>query len=315
MNNKFDFKDINLIPELCVVNSRSECDTSVIFGKHNFNLPVIPANMECVINYDIAEKLARNNYFYIMHRFIKDTIGFVTLMNYKKLMTSISIGVNQSDCALLYSIRQRGLNIDYITIDIAHGHALTVKAMITYIKLLFPETFIIAGNVCTPEAVIDLESWGADSVKVGISGGSGCTTFQNTGFGNRGYQASMIQDCARVAQKPIIADGGIKQPGDITKALVMGATMVMTGGMMSGFKDSPGEIIFKDNNVKYKEFWGSASMYQSGKTNRIEGTKNLVLYKDKTILEELVFLQECLQSSISYGGGNDLSILNTVKWK
>ena len=88
----------------------------------------------------------------------------------------------------------------------------------------------------------------------------------------------------------------------------------MVGGMMSGFKDSPGNLIDL-NGMKKKEFWGSASQFQSNKTNRIEGTKILVEYKDKSILDEMVYLQECLQSSISYGGGNSLSSLKNVKWK
>ena len=113
---------------------------------------------------------------------------------------------------------------------------------------------------------------------------------------------------------PIIADGGIKVPADIAKSIVLGATMVMVGGMMSGFKDSPGNLIDL-NGMKKKEFWGSASQFQSNKTNRIEGTKILVEYKDKSILDEMVYLQECLQSSISYGGGNSLSSLKNVKWK
>ena len=116
-----------------------------------------------------------------------------------------------------------------------------------------------------------------------------------------------------VATKPIIADGGIKVPGDIAKSLVLGATMVMIGGMLSGFKDSPGHLVNVDGKNK-KEFWGSASQFQSGKSNRIEGTKLLIDYKDRSILDEMKYLEECLQSSISYGGGTDLSCFNQVKW-
>ena len=116
-----------------------------------------------------------------------------------------------------------------------------------------------------------------------------------------------------VATVPIIADGGIKNPGDIAKALTLGDSMIMTGGMLSGYDDSPGQIVRIDGK-EYKEFWGSASSYQSGKTNRIEGKKNLVEYKEKSIFEGLKWIEECLQSSISYGGGKDLSTFDTVKW-
>jgi GMP reductase len=112
---------------------------------------------------------------------------------------------------------------------------------------------------------------------------------------------------------PIVADGGIKVPGDITKSIVLGASMVMIGGMLSGFSDSPGNLITSEHG-SFKEFWGSASVYQSGKKNRIEGTKNLIPYKSRSIFDELFYLEECLQSSISYGGGSDLSCLNSVEW-
>lgn len=112
---------------------------------------------------------------------------------------------------------------------------------------------------------------------------------------------------------PNIADGGVRTPADITKSIVLGASMVMVGGMLAGFNDSPGNLIDIDG-VSKKEFWGSASQFQSGKTERIEGKKILIDYKDKSILDELKYIEECLQSSISYGGGRDISCLKSVKW-
>lgn len=142
---------------------------------------------------------------------------------------------------------------------------------------------------------------------------SACTTWPTTGFGSRNCQASTIYECSKVATKPIIADGGIRVPGDIAKSIVLGATMVMVGGMLSGFSDSPGHLVSIDGKYK-KEFWGSASQFQSGKSNRIEGTKILLDYKDYSILDELKYLEECLQSSISYGGGKEVDDLYSVKW-
>jgi GMP reductase len=173
-------------------------------------------------------------------------------------------------------------------------------------------TFIIAGNVSTPKAVIDLERWGADAIKVGIGPGSACTTYPTTGFGSRNCQASVVYECSSISDVPIIADGGIKNPGDIAKSLVLGATMVMVGGMFAGFIDSPGELM-QIGDKMYKEYWGSASS-QSGKSDRIEGTRNLIEFKDKSILDEYSYLEQCLQSSISYGGGNNLDAFLQVKW-
>ncbi len=118
-------------------------------------------------------------------------------------------------------------------------------------------------------------------------------------------------DCAAEARMPIVADGGIKAPGDIAKAVVLGADMVMVGGMLSGFLDSPGGIVVHDGR-RYKDFWGSASAYQDGKTSRIEGTKNLVPIKEMRVLEYMKYLEECLQSSISYAGGKDVAALKGV---
>jgi GMP reductase len=308
---KFDFNDINLVPKKCIVHSRNECSTKVKLGDHEFNIPIIPANMECVIDEKIAINLFNNGYFYIMHRF-GDTYLFMKKLKKLGILTSISIGVNEDSYQLLNKLLHENLIPDYITIDIAHGHSVLVEKMIKYLKLNFT-SFIIAGNISTSEAIIDLESWGADATKVGIGPGSACTTYPATGFGSRNCQASVIYECSKVATKPIIADGGIKEPGDISKSLCMGATMIMIGGMLSGYSDSPGNTI-EYNGKKFKEFWGSASVHQSNKKDRIEGKKILIDYKDQTILEGYQYLKECLQSSISYGGGNDLSCFNNVKF-
>lgn len=310
---KFEFEQINLIPRKSIVESRSECDTSVKFGNFTFKMPVIPANMECVINEELAIKLASNGYFYIMHRFVDNIISFIEKMNNLNLITSISIGVNEESYDLIKSIANLGLKLDFITIDIAHGHSIKMERMLNWLRQQMPDSFLIAGNVSTIKAVEELTSWGADCIKIGIGPGSACTTWPTTGFGSRNCQASTIEECSKY-YVPIIADGGIKVPSDIAKSIVLGATMVMVGGLMSGFKDSPGNLI-NLNGVKKKEFWGSASQFQSNKTNRIEGTKILVDYKDKSILDEMIYLQECLQSSISYGGGNNLSSLRNVEWK
>jgi GMP reductase len=110
----------------------------------------------------------------------------------------------------------------------------------------------------------------------------------------------------------VICDGGIKTPADITKAIVMGASMVMVGGMLSSFLDSPGRTVEIDD-VKYKEFYGSASARQGNKS-RIEGMVKLNKMKNTSIVEYMEYLTECLQSSISYGGGKDLDDLHSVKW-
>jgi len=310
----FDYSDVILIPQKGIVNSRNECDTSVKLGNFTFKIPVIPANMESVIDEDLCIKLAENGYFYIMHRFGIDNKAFIKKMKSLGLFTSISIGVNEDSYDLIADLVHGDLMPDFITIDIAHGHSIKMENMIKFIKTFGSNSFIICGNICTKEAVIDLTEWGADCLKVGIAPGEVCTTYQNTSFGSRGHQASTILELSSISELPIIADGGIRKNGDINVALSMGASMIMVGGMLSGFEDSPGNVIVV-NGIHHKEFWGSASQYQSNKKNRIEGTKVLKVLKNRSIIDELISIEESIQSGISYAGGVDISSLKKVKYK
>lgn len=324
MKDNFDFSDVNLVPKLGIVGSRSECDTSTQIGKNKFKLPVIPANMQSIIDEDLAIKLATEGYFYVMHRFDIDTIEFIRKCKASNVISSISLGVNDSDYELLGQMLAYDLYPDYITIDIAHGHSIKMKAMLEHIKKIqeFKNTFIIAGNACTIEATVDLAKWGANAVKLGIGGGLACSTYMETKFGNRGMQASMINEIVEYKNNftiipndvLIISDGAIRERGDINVALAMGADLVMVGGLFSGHIDSPGEIV-EIEGKKYKGYWGSASQHQSGKTNRIEGVKHQVPLKDKTVMEEMQSITEAIQSGISYAGGKHIEIFKTCNFK
>ena len=321
MKENFDFNDVNLIPKKGIVGSRSECDTSVQFGKFKFKIPVVPANMESIINEDLAITLAQNGYFYILHRFNIDSLAFIERCKEAGQISSISIGVNDADYELLNNLSLHKVIPDYITIDIAHGHCIKMENMLKEIRCNsdFDDTFIIAGNVSTPEAFADLSDWGANAVKAGIGGGLACSTYMETKFGNRGMQASMIKELNQYRELMninayLISDGAIRERGDINVALVMGADMIMVGGLFSGHLDSPGEIIEIDGK-EYKGYWGSASVHQSGKTNRIEGVKHQVPLKNKSILDEMTSIQEALQSGISYAGGRDLNIFKETQYK
>lgn len=311
--NIFDYEDIQLIPAKCVVKSRKECDTSVKLGKLTFKMPVVPSNMQTVIDENLAVLLAKNNYFYIMHRFAPDNrLEFVEKMQADGLYASISIGVKPSEYELLQKLKQAKLQPEYITIDIAHGHAETVMQMIAYLKDNFPDSFVIAGNVATPEAVRDLENAGADATKVGIGPGKVCITKLKTGFGTGGWQLSALNWCRKAANKPIIADGGIRQHGDIAKSIRFGATMVMIGSLFSGHQESPGDIIEKDGKC-YKPYYGSASEYQKGTHENVEG-KKIYLPLKGSIMDTLTEMQQDLQSAISYAGGRSLSALKLVDY-
>ena len=308
----FDYDNILLLPRKCRVQSRSECDTSVQFGPHRFKLPVVPANMKTVIDEDITEWMATNGYFYVMHRFDLDSLAFAKKMRSKGLLVSISSGVKAEDYAVIDSLAADGVGADYITIDIAHGHADSVQRMIEHIKQTLPGAFVIAGNVGTPEAVIDLENWGADATKVGIGPGKVCITRLKTGFGTGGWQLSALKWCARVATKPIVADGGIRHHGDIAKSMRFGAAMVMVGSLFAGHEESPGQTVQVDGKL-YKEYYGSASDFNKGEYKHVEGKRILEPIKGK-LSDTLREMQEDLQSSISYSGGNAISDLRRVNY-
>jgi GMP reductase len=311
------YQDVLLVANYSELDSREHADTSVDLCGYKFRLPVVPANMQDVIDVDIAKYLSENGYFYIYHRF-SNTFDFVIRANQENWkLISISIGVNQDSYDLLFQIKNSGLRVDFITIDVAMGHHLKVKNMLKTLKASFKNKIkIIAGNVMTPDAVLDLTEWGADVVKIGIGQGSICTTRFQTGFSMPMF--SCIQECKinkiqldfskRYNMVPIIADGGIQNIGDVAKALVAGSTMVMTGKLFASCIDSPAQII--DGKKQYR---GSTSFTAKKHNKHVEG-KTIDLEADITFVERLQEIKEALSSAISYSGGKDLNGFKKVKW-
>ena len=313
-NRYLKYSDIDLIPNYSELYSRVDADTRVDFLGTKFMLPVVPANMKSVIDMDLAKNMSEDGYFYIMHRFgnsLKDTVAQMNEENWSVISVSMGIKMNdKKDIVALSKYKQR---VDYITIDIAHGHCERMKIAIECVKKHMPSTKIIAGNVCTGTAVRDLYEWGADAVKVGIGQGSPCTTKYKTGFTMPMF--SCVQLCGNLRGAcweeeahgpiPIIADGGVKHNGDIAKALVAGATMVMAGGMFASCSDSPA-VCSTIDNVTHKAYFGSASAENKGHSNNIEGKLTNIPCSNMTVGQKLLEITQDLQSSISYAGGKDL---------
>lgn len=310
----FDFSDVMLVPKKGILKSRSSANTSVKLGNREFVIPAVPANMSTIIDEALAEWLAERDYFYVMHRFDVDPVAFTKTFQQKGLFSSVSLGVKEADYAFVDEFAKEDIIPEYITIDVAHGHADTVVNIVKYIKEKLPETYVIAGNVGSVEGALELEKAGADCIKTGIAPGFVCTTGPNTGFGTRGYQLSAIEEIADALQTAdLIADGGIRHYGDIAKAIALGADMVMVGSMFSGHDENPGEIIEDEHGEKFKAYFGSASDFQKGEKKYVEGRKELMPYKG-AISETLRTIQENLQSSISYAGGEELLDLRKVEY-
>ncbi|POZ63451.1 GMP reductase [Chromobacterium alticapitis] len=306
---ELNYGDVYLVPKKTMVDSRKECDTSVQFGPRRFVMPVYPSNMKSVVSAETCEYFARQGWFYTMHRFNVDAVEFTRDMQAKGLFASISVGVNEDTIEQLDALKAAGLEPEYMTLDVANAWCVKAERMIKHIKKHFPKTFLIGGNVATAEAARDLEAWGCDAIKAGIAGGRVCITKNKTGFHRP--MISTVRDCVGAVKIPVIADGGIVEHGDIAKALVCGAKMVMAGSLFAGYDESAGDIV-EISGKHYKEYFGSASQFNKGAYVNVEGKKILVEYKG-SIPKLLRELQEDLQSSVSYAGGSTLSALREVE--
>jgi len=315
MKNTLNYSDVILEPAFSSCHSRSNINTKMSLGDIEFNSVAIPSNMRCTIDFDRANDLSEKGYFYILHRFYdyEEILNWIRSNQHLRCI-SISIGVNGKDTELLHKIYQEKLRVDYITIDVAHGHHFLVYKMIENIKCIFSEQspFVIAGNVGTPTACKDLASWGADAVKVGLSMGKACTTYNTTGVGTPMF--STVLECAEQSPIPIIADGQIRETGDICKALVAGADFVMIGSGFAECSNSPAERIVKTFGT-FKRYYGSASEENGAKANYIEGTSMDLEMKPYGYNGYYTKIREAIQSCISYSGHSDIRHLNRMKYR
>jgi len=303
------YDNVYLRPKYSELKSRDDADTSVEFLGKRFKLPVIPSNMQDVINWKLASDLVLNGYFYIMHRFDNANLKMPEAVKEIDCFRSISVGVNQNSKDELIKFQESNTNIEFITIDTAHGHHVKTKEMISWIKKTFTKkTKIIAGNVATSDGYKFLCDLGVDAVKCGIGGGSICSTKFQTGFHLPTLQS--VYECSNLGLNiPIIADGGAKYYGDIAKALTLGATMVMSGGWFASCIDSPAKIVSGK-----KVYRGSTSYEAKGNNRHVEG-RTLELEEGLTYQQRMEEIKQALQSSISYAGGEDLTAFNFVEFE
>jgi len=299
------FDDVLLVPAYNHIESRQDVSTQVQLGPYAFEVPIISANMDTITNWLMAREMASLGGLGILHRFNSIDDNRIQFLQCVGFMAGVSIGVQSADLKRFDMLYNEGARL--VCIDVAHGHSKLVGKMIKQIRD-YTGIFIIAGNISTYAGADYLVSMGAHAVKVGQGAGSVCTTRIKTGFGVP--QLTAIMDCAKI-DVPIIADGGMRTPGDVVKALAAGATMVMLGSMLAGATETPGK-----ESSGFKKYRGSASrelqedcygVMPDWKT--AEGISTVVPHKGpvSVIINDIV---GGLRSGLTYAGAKNITELH-----
>ncbi|MDY4186883.1 MAG: IMP dehydrogenase [Candidatus Borkfalkiaceae bacterium] len=282
-------------------------EAAKILGKHRIEkLPIVDGkgNLKGLITIKDIEKAIQ------YPNSAKDKNG--------RLLVGAAVGIAQNTMERVEELVKN--RVDIIAVDTAHGHSRLVLETIERIKAKYPSLPLIAGNIVTPEAVRDLANVGADVLKVGIGPGSICTTRVVSGVGMP--QLTAVMECAEEAEKlgkTVIADGGIKYSGDITKALAAGAHAVMMGSLLAGTSESPGEVeIYQGRNFKVYRGMGSLAAMANGSKDRYfqedakkfvpEGVEGRVPYRG-SLAETVYQMVGGIKSGMGYCGAKDLKTL------
>jgi IMP dehydrogenase len=233
------FDDVLLIPNYNGIRSRQDVTTEVVLGNKSFQIPIISSNMDTITGIAMANCLTSLGGLGILHRFMAIEQNLEEFRKAeKKDRIGVSIGVGDQGLERAEALIGEGAEI--VCVDVAHGHAKLVNQTIRSLRQRYKNNIvIIAGNVATYAGADYLAAAGADVIKVGIGGGSVCTTRIKTGFGVPQLTAIML---CRQVDRALIADGGIRTPGDAVKALAAGADFIMLGGMLAGTSETPGEV-------------------------------------------------------------------------
>lgn len=295
-NQSLTYDDISLIPtQVSRIKSRTEASTNCTFLGLKLNVPVISSPMDSVTGIEMAKELSNSGSLGIVNRFDSSLDAVLNAKNGKGIK-AVSIALNTD----LKTIEKIAAKKYIICIDTANANNKEVLKKTEMIKKKF-DVKIIVGNIAHGGTLDELENAGADAVRVGIGGGSVCTTSIQTGIGIGQVSALLNTYFSRNEKKlkiKIIADGGIKSPGDVAKAIALGADVVMLGRMLSGTRETPGEVI-KYNGQLWKKYRGSASFGVKMRNEFIEGEETMVAYKGavKNVVDGI---SDGLKSSMSY---------------
>ncbi|MCL2566880.1 MAG: guanosine monophosphate reductase [Alphaproteobacteria bacterium] len=310
MEKYITFDDVLIKPQFSTISSRRDVDISTKIGDLELNMPIISANMDTVTNADMAIAMSKNGAIGALHRFssIEKNIKAFAKVQEENTNAIISIGLGEYELARAEALTAAGANI--LCIDVAHGAQMSVAEQYNKIASSYKNIEIIVGNFATGDTIKQFRELCVRepmAFKVGIGGGSACLTRVQTGCGIP--QLSAVIDCVKINPKvAIISDGGKKSPGDIAKALAVGAKCVMLGSMLAGVDEGPGDII----DSLYKQYRGSASQEsyevqgKIAKWRTFEGDSFLVPYKG-SVADVLQNISGGLRSAFSYVGAKNLA--------
>jgi IMP dehydrogenase len=302
------FDDVLLVPSYNHYESRRMVDISITdkTGRLKLELPVMTSNMDTITESAMAEFIGAKGGIGVLHRFLSVERN---IEEFRKCTKPVFVSIGTTDAELERAAALRDAGARYFCIDVAHAHAKYVGKTLKRLRDLLVDSCIMAGNVATYAGADYLASCGADIIKVGIGGGSVCTTRIKTGFGVP--MLTSIQECARV-DRSLVADGGIRAAGDIVKALAFGADFVMLGGMLSGTRPTPGKVIKKPDGTRVKEYRGMASReaqedFMGGlpEWKTAEGVATEVPYREDedAVIADIV---GGLRSGCTYGGADSI---------
>jgi len=306
------FDDVLLVPQYSDIESRKALHTSnELDAGLTLSLPIVSSPMDTVTEYGMAYAMFANGGLGIIHRYnsIEDQskiVGYMKDESEGQGIIGAAIGVTGDYQERAQELVKAGANV--LCVDVAHGHHYMMFEALKHLKAKHGSSVhIMAGNVATGEGAKDLANWGADSVRVGIGGGSICSTRLVSGHGIPTLQS--VIDCVEYGcPVPIIADGGMKTSGDVVKALAAGADFVMLGSMLAGTDQAPGQV-FDNGNKKYKVYRGMASSEAQvnwrGKTSTPEGISTTIPYKGD-VNNILADLRGGIQSGMSYSGARTI---------
>ena len=321
------FDDVLLTPRYSDIQSRSEIDIESELGGYKFSLPIVSSPMDTVTEGEMAAEMFDCGGLGIVHRYndidtqqrhIEETWdrlaqSFLGPAEDFNPIIGAAIGVSGDYIERASACVASGVQV--LCVDVAHGHHILVKRALEHLKEIYGSgpVHLMAGNVATLEAFNDLADWGADSIRVGVGGGSICSTRIQTGHGIPTLQS--VINCAKSDRDALlIADGGFRSSGDVVKALAAGADFVMLGSLLAGTDESPGDIFENLKGEKYKAYRGMASkeaqMDWRGSTSSLEGVATTIPYKGSVafILGEL---QRGIRSGFSYTGARSLAELQS----